>query len=199
MAIPFSKFRRPFTSISTTTAISTLLRRRTHSTTTTTASPPPSHSPLDVSSQVGSILPLSHLRIGTTIHSLEFRPNQGPKLVRAAGTTAKILKNPTTSRYVLIRLPSGVEKLINIKCRAVVGTVSSPGHKVKKKLRKAGENRWRGIRPKVRGVAMNPIDHPHGGGEGKSKGRCSVTPWGKPTKGGYKTASPKKKKRLYVH
>ncbi|GAB2269819.1 60S ribosomal protein L2 [Dionaea muscipula] len=151
----------------------------------------------DITSQIGSCMPLSMMRIGAIIHSLKIRPGQGAKFVRAAGTSAKILKEPT-SKYVLVRLPSGTERLINSRCRAVIGSVSNPSHGAKK-LSKAGQNRWLGQRPKVRGVAMNPIDHPHGGGEGKSKGRHSVTPWGKPTKGGYKTASPEKKKRLYVH
>ncbi|KAL8152723.1 hypothetical protein V2J09_010483 [Rumex salicifolius] len=134
----------------------------------------------DITSQVGSCMPLSLMRIGTIIHNLEIRPGQGAKLVRSAGTSAKILKIPTTGRC-LIRLPSGSEKLVDTRCRATIGTVSNPSHGARK-LRKAGQNRWRGWRPEVRGVAMNPIDHPHGGGEGKSKGNHSMTPWGKPTK-----------------
>ncbi|KAJ4705002.1 Ribosomal protein L2 family [Melia azedarach] len=153
---------------------------------------------LDINSQIGSCMPLAAMRIGTIIHNIEVNPGQGGKLVRAAGTSAKILKEPT-SRYCLIRLPSGDEKLIDTRCRATIGTVSNPSHGTKK-LRKAGQSRWLGRRPVVRGVAMNPVDHPHGGGEGRSKssgnhGRCSLTPWGKPCKSGYKTASPKKKKK----
>ncbi|GAB4845765.1 60S ribosomal protein L2 [Ancistrocladus abbreviatus] len=151
----------------------------------------------DITSQIGSCMPLSMMRIGTVIHNIELRPGQGGKLVRSAGTSAKILKEPSASRHCLIRLPSGTEKLVDTRCRATIGTVSNPSHGAKK-LRKAGQSRWLGRRPVVRGVAMNPIDHPHGGGEGKSKGRHSVTPWGKPTKGGYKTASPKKRKRIYT-
>ncbi|XVF31195.1 hypothetical protein REPUB_Repub16aG0124600 [Reevesia pubescens] len=152
---------------------------------------------LDINSQIGSCMPLASMRIGTIIHNIEVNPGQGGKLVRAAGTSAKILKEPK-SRYVLIRLPSGVEKLIDSKCRATVGTLSNPSHGAKK-LRKAGQSRWLGIRPKVRGVAMNPIDHPHGGGEGRSKssgsfGKTSRTPWGKPCKCGYKTAKSKRRK-----
>ncbi|KAJ4723807.1 Ribosomal protein L2 [Melia azedarach] len=155
---------------------------------------------LDINSQIGSCMPLAAMRIGTIIHNIEVNPGQGGKLVRAAGTSAKILKEPTTSRYCLVRLPSGDEKLIDTRCRATIGTVSNPSHGAKK-LRKAGQSRWLGRRPVVRGVAMNPVDHPHGGGEGRSKssgnhGRCSLTPWGKPCKSGYKTASPKKKKKL---
>uniref|UniRef100_M4F9A6 Ribosomal protein L2 C-terminal domain-containing protein n=1 Tax=Brassica campestris TaxID=3711 RepID=M4F9A6_BRACM len=115
------------------------------------------------------------------------------------GTNAKILKEPSSGKC-LIKLPSGDTRWINSSCRATIGEVSNPSRGVKKKLRKAGESRWLGIRPKVRGLAKNPCDHPHGGGEGKSKssgsrGRTSVTPWGKPCKGGYKSASVKKKKK----
>ncbi|XP_057957048.1 large ribosomal subunit protein uL2m [Malania oleifera] len=152
---------------------------------------------LDMNSQIGSCMPLSAMRIGTSIHNIEIRPGQGAKLVRAAGTSAKILKEPT-SRQVLIKLPSGKQKLIDTSCRATIGTVSNPQHKARK-LRKAGQSRWLGRRPVVRGVAMNPVDHPHGGGEGRSKsggsfGRGSLTPWGKPCKSGYKTGPLKRKK-----
>ncbi|XP_057519967.1 60S ribosomal protein L2, mitochondrial-like [Amaranthus tricolor] len=149
----------------------------------------------DLASQIGTSMPISMMRIGTIIHNIELRPNEGGKLVRSAGTSAKILKEPSSSRRVLVRLPSGVDKLIDTRCRATIGAVSNPSHGAKK-LKKAGNSRWLGRRPVVRGVAMNPIDHPHGGGEGKSKGHHSVSPWGKPTKGGYKTACPKKKNRL---
>ncbi|KAK6146382.1 hypothetical protein DH2020_020251 [Rehmannia glutinosa] len=123
---------------------------------------------LDISSQIGSCMPLANMRIGTQIHNIELRPGQGGKL-----------------------------KKIDIKCRATIGMVSNPEHGAKK-LRKAGQSRWLGRRPVVRGVAMNPVDHPHGGGEGKSKssgshGRGSLTPWGKPTKCGYKTARLRRK------
>ncbi|GLT26380.1 hypothetical protein SLA2020_014520 [Shorea laevis] len=152
---------------------------------------------LDINSQIGSCMPLGAMRIGTIIHNIEVNPGQGGKLVRAAGTSAKILKEPTAT-YCIIRLPSGAEKRVDSKCRATVGVVSNPSHGTRK-LRKAGQSRWLGRRPVVRGVAMNPIDHPHGGGEGRSKssgsfGRVSQTPWGKPTKCGYKTASPKRRK-----
>lgn len=153
---------------------------------------------VDVSSQIGSCMPLAAMRIGTLIHNIEVNPGQGGKLVRSAGTSAKILKEPTSS-YCLVRLPSGAEKKIDTRCRATIGMVSNPSHGLQK-LRKAGQSRWLGRRPVVRGVAMNPIDHPHGGGEGRSKssgsfGRCSVTPWGKPCKSGYKSAALKKRKK----
>ncbi|KAF3957237.1 hypothetical protein CMV_017735 [Castanea mollissima] len=152
---------------------------------------------LDINSQIGSCMPLAAMRIGTMIHNIEVNPGQGGKLVRAAGTCAKILKEPT-SRYCLIKLPSGAEKLIDSRCRATIGMVSNPSHGAQK-LRKAGQSRWLGRRPVVRGVAMNPVDHPHGGGEGRSKssgnhGRCSLTPWGKPCKSGYKTGPLKRRK-----
>ncbi|XP_030528146.1 60S ribosomal protein L2, mitochondrial [Rhodamnia argentea] len=152
---------------------------------------------LDVNSQIGSCMPLAAMRIGTMIHNIEVNPGQGGKLVRAAGTSAKILKEPTSS-HVMVKLPSGVAKLINTRCRATIGQVSNPDHG-SRKLRKAGQSRWLGRRPHVRGVAMNPVDHPHGGGEGRSKssgryGRCSVTPWGKPCKSGYKTGPLKRRK-----
>nr|GMC74250.1 60S ribosomal protein L2, mitochondrial [Ipomoea batatas] len=154
---------------------------------------------LDVTSQVGSSMPLKMMRIGTLIHNLEMRPGQGPKLVRGWGTVAKIMTEPSSSsRYCEIKLPSGVKKLIDVRCWATIGQAPYSEHG-SKKLYKAGQNRWRGIRPKVRGVAMNPVDHPHGGGEGKSKssgshGKGSRTPWGKPTKCGYKTGPLKRKK-----
>lgn len=109
-----------------------------------------------------------------------------------------LMKKNSTCRFCEVKLPSGVKKTIDVRCRATVGQVSNPEHGTKK-LRKAGQSRWLGRRPVVRGVAMNPVDHPHGGGEGKSKssgshGKGSRTPWGKPTKGGYKTGPLKKRK-----
>ncbi|WOL17417.1 hypothetical protein Cni_G26209 [Canna indica] len=109
--------------------------------------------------------------------------SQGAKLALAAGTYAKIMLEPASQ--CLVQLPSGVEKLIDSRCRATIGIVSNPNHGACK-LRKAGQSRWLGRRPIVRGVAMNPVDHPHGGGEGRTKGgRPSVSPWGKPTKAGF--------------
>ncbi|KAF2615961.1 hypothetical protein F2Q70_00008810 [Brassica cretica] len=116
---------------------------------------------MDINSMIGSSMPLGMMRIGTIIHNIEMNPGQGAKLVRAAGTNAKILKEPASGKC-LIKLPSGDTRWINARCRATIGTVSNPSHGVKK-LYKAGQSRWLGIRPKVRGVAMNPCDHPHGG------------------------------------
>ncbi|CAH9090832.1 unnamed protein product [Cuscuta epithymum] len=154
---------------------------------------------VDVTSQIGASMPLKMMRIGTLIHNLEMRPGQGPKLVRGWGTVAKIMTEPRSesSRYCEIKLPSGDKKMIDVRCWATIGRAPNAEH-ASKKLYKAGQNRWRGIRPTVRGVAMNPVDHPHGGGEGKSKssgshGKVSRTPWGKPTKCGYKTGRLKRK------
>nr|QKO27839.1 ribosomal protein L2 [Petrosavia sakuraii] len=139
---------------------------------------------LDLNSQVGNCIPLADIRMGTWVHDIECHPGQGAKLARAAGTYAKIMKEPAPQ--CLVRLPSGVEKLIDSRCRATIGVVSNPNHGARK-LRKAGQSRWLGRRPIVRGVAMNPVDHPHGGGEGRTKGgRPSVSPWGKPTKAGFR-------------
>nr|QKO27828.1 ribosomal protein L2 [Stemona tuberosa] len=139
---------------------------------------------LDLNSQVGNCIPLADIRMGTWVHDIECNPGQGAKLARAAGTYAKIIKEPASQ--CLVRLPSGVEKLIDSRCRATIGIVSNPNHGARK-LRKAGQSRWLGRRPIVRGVAMNPVDHPHGGGEGRTKGgRPSVSPWGKPTKAGFR-------------
>ena len=119
--------------------------------------------------------------IGTQIHNVELKPNQGSKLLRSAGTYGQVVQ--IQKKYVKIRLASNEQRLILKNCLATIGRVSNIKHK-NKKLFKAGNSRWLGKRPTVRGVAMNPVDHPHGGGEGKtSGGRCSVTPWSKLTKG----------------
>nr|WNH36751.1 ribosomal protein L2 [Gastrodia shimizuana]WNH36783.1 ribosomal protein L2 [Gastrodia sp. BS-2023] len=139
---------------------------------------------LDLNSQVGNCISLADIRMGTLVHDIEDHPGKGAKLARAAGTSAKIIKEPASK--CLVRLPSGVEKLIDSRCRATIGIVSNPHHGARQ-LRKAGQSRWLGRRPIVRGVAMNPVDHPHGGGEGRTKGgRPSVSPWGKPTKAGFR-------------
>nr|CAD1835830.1 unnamed protein product [Ananas comosus var. bracteatus] len=122
---------------------------------------------LDLNSKAGNCIPLADIRMGTWVHDIECHPGQGAKLARAAGTYAKIIKEPAPQ--CLVRLPSGVEKLIDSRCRATIGIVSNPNHGARK-LRKAGQSRWLGRRPIVRGVAMNPVDHPHGGGEGRTKG-----------------------------
>nr|YP_010015215.1 ribosomal protein L2 [Wiesnerella denudata]QOI14340.1 ribosomal protein L2 [Wiesnerella denudata] len=145
------------------------------------------------SQMVGNCIPLAKIPIGTWVHNIERNPGQGAKLTRAAGTFAQIIKKVENTPQCIVRLPSGVDKLIDSRCRATIGIVSNLNHG-KRKLNKAGQSRWLGRRPIVRGVAMNPVDHPHGGGEGRTKGgRPSVSPWGKPTKGGFKTVVRKRR------
>ncbi|KAF8398212.1 hypothetical protein HHK36_017138 [Tetracentron sinense] len=145
---------------------------------------------LDLNSQIGNCIPLADICIGIWVHDIECNPGQGAKLARAARTFAKIMKELTPQ--CLVRLPSGVEKLIDSRCQATIGIVSNPNHGVRK-LRKVGQSRWLGSRPIVRGVAMNPVDHPHGGGEGHMKGgRPLVSPWEKPTKAEFRTRMGKR-------
>jgi len=131
--------------------------------------------------KVGNCMPLSDIPVGTEIHNIELSPNQGGKMVRSAGSSAQI--SGTDENYCIIKLNSGeVRKVINT-ARATIGSVSNTDHQ-NIKIGKAGRNRWKGRRPSVRGVAMNPVDHPHGGGEGKtSGGRSPVSPWGQSAKG----------------
>ena len=138
--------------------------------------------------KVGNCMPLSDIPAGTEIHNIELSPNQGGKMVRSAGSSAQI--SGTDENYCIIKLNSGeVRKVINT-ARATIGSVSNTDHQ-NIKIGKAGRNRWKGRRPSVRGVAMNPVDHPHGGGEGKtSGGRSPVSPWGQSAKG-LKTRSNK--------
>jgi len=143
--------------------------------------------------EVGNSMPLRSLPLGTLVHNIELNPNQGGKICRAAGTRAKILKKGTMG-LVSLQLMDGRIIHINEDCTATIGVVSNVEHHFDK-MTKAGQNRWRGIRPHVRGVAMNPVDHPHGGGEGKtSGGRPSVSPWGWLTKG-YRTITASRKRQ----
>ncbi|RCL77323.1 MAG: 50S ribosomal protein L2 [PS1 clade bacterium] len=129
----------------------------------------------------GCAMPLRSVPIGSIIHNIEMKPGKGGQIARSAGAFAQIVGRDQT--YAIIRLGSGEQRLINGDCMATIGAVSNPDQG-NIKLAKAGRNRWMGKRPSVRGVAMNPVDHPHGGGEGKtSGGRHPVTPWGKSTKG----------------
>jgi large subunit ribosomal protein L2 len=129
----------------------------------------------------GNAMPLENIPIGTIIHNIEMKLGKGGQLARSAGAYAQLIGRD--GDYAIIRLKSSEQRLIHMKCMASIGAVSNPDHG-NQKLAKAGRARWRGVRPKVRGVAMNPVDHPHGGGEGKtSGGRHPVTPWGKSTKG----------------
>ncbi|KAK4530002.1 hypothetical protein CCYA_CCYA03G0859 [Cyanidiococcus yangmingshanensis] len=134
----------------------------------------------------GNACPLRFLPIGTEVHNIEMRPRSGGKLCRAAGTSAQLLEKDEKRKLALLRLQSREVRYVHLDCMATVGAVSNPEHH-NQSYGKAGRRRWLGRRPVTRGVAMNPVDHPHGGGEGKtSGGRPSVTPWGKPTKG-YRT------------
>ncbi len=134
--------------------------------------------------KVGNALPLKNIPTGVDIHNIELKPGKGGQLVRAAGSAAQILAKE--GKYCQVRLPSGEIRLIHRECYATVGRVSNIDNE-NITVGKAGRARWMGIRPTVRGVAMNPVDHPHGGGEGKQKGyKTPVTPWGQPCKG-YKT------------
>jgi len=143
----------------------------------------------DAEPRTGNALPLSRIQLGTVVHAIEMRPGQGAKLARGAGTFAQVMAKEGT--LTLLRLPSGEVLRVQAACYATVGQVGNDDHQ-NLVIGKAGRSRWLGRRPKVRGVAMNPIDHPMGGGEGKSSGgRHPCTPWGKPTKG-YKTRKPKK-------
>jgi large subunit ribosomal protein L2 len=129
----------------------------------------------------GNSLKLKHMPVGTVVHNVEMRPGKGGQLARSAGCWAQLMAKE--NKYGLLKLPSGEIRRVLLECRATVGAVSNPEHE-NVELGKAGRSRWKGIRPSVRGVAMNPIDHPHGGGEGRTAGgRHPVTPWGKGTKG----------------
>lgn len=131
--------------------------------------------------KTGNTLPLRHIPVGTIIHNIELKPGKGGQLARAAGAAAQLMAKE--GDYAHVRLPSGEVRLIHLDCRATIGQVGNLDHE-NVVIGKAGRNRWLGIRPTVRGVVMNPVDHPHGGGEGKSPiGRHPVTPWGKPALG----------------
>lgn len=144
---------------------------------------------------VGNCLPLRNIPVGAIVHCVELRPGKGAQIGRAAGTGIQVVAREGT--FVTLRLRSSEIRKVHVECRAVIGEVSNTEHNLRK-LGKAGAARWRGIRPTVRGVAMNPVDHPHGGGEGRtSGGRHPVSPWGTPTKG-YKTRSNKRTDNLIV-
>jgi large subunit ribosomal protein L2 len=143
----------------------------------------------------GNALPLRNIPVGTMIHNIELRPGKGGQMVRSAGGTAQLLAKE--GEYAQIRLPSGEVRKVLIECIATIGQLGNLDHE-NVTIGKAGRKRWMGIRPTVRGVAMNPVDHPLGGGEGKtSGGRHPVTPWGQPTRG-YKTRNNKSTDRFIV-
>lgn len=143
----------------------------------------------------GNCLPLRNIPVGTQIHCVEMKPGKGAQMVRTAGGTAQLLAREGV--YATLRLRSGEMRKIHVDCRATIGEVGNSEHGLRS-LGKAGATRWRGVRPTVRGVVMNPVDHPHGGGEGRtSGGRHPVSPWGVPTKG-YRTRSNKRTDGMIV-
>ncbi len=145
--------------------------------------------------KVGNTLPLENIPLGSVIHCIELKPKKGAQMIRSAGSSAQLVAKE--GAHVTIRLRSGEMRKVLGTCRATIGQVSNVENSLKK-LGKAGASRWRGVRPTVRGVAMNPVDHPHGGGEGKtSGGRHPVSPWGTPTKG-YKTRHNKRTDYLII-
>ncbi|MFN0003110.1 MAG: 50S ribosomal protein L2 [Pseudohongiellaceae bacterium] len=143
----------------------------------------------------GNCLPLRNIPVGSTIHCVEMKPGKGAQLARSAGTSVQLVARE--GQHVTLRLRSGEVRKVPSDCRATLGEVSNSEHNLRS-LGKAGASRWRGVRPTVRGVAMNPVDHPHGGGEGRtSGGRHPVSPWGTPTKG-FKTRTNKRTSKLIV-
>jgi large subunit ribosomal protein L2 len=145
--------------------------------------------------KAGNAKQLRNIPVGTTIHCVEMTPGKGAQLARAAGTSVQLLAREGT--YAQIRLRSGEIRRIHVECRATIGEVGNEENSLRK-IGKAGAQRWRGIRPTVRGTAMNPIDHPHGGGEGRTgEGRVPVSPWGTPTKG-YRTRNNKRTDAMIV-
>ncbi|RLJ69751.1 LSU ribosomal protein L2P [Hydrogenivirga caldilitoris] len=136
----------------------------------------------------GNAMPLKFIPVGTIVHNIELKPGKGGQLVKAAGTEAQILGR--SGSYVQVRLPSGEMRLVHERCMATIGKVGLAEHELVK-LGKAGRTRWLGWRPHVRGTAMNPVDHPHGGGEGRTRGKHPESPWGWKTKG-YKTRRGRK-------
>ncbi len=144
---------------------------------------------------VGNSLPLKNIPLGTMIHNIELKMGKGGQMARSAGASAQLLAKE--SGYAQIKLPSGETRMVHLECYATIGQVGNLNSE-NISIGKAGRTRWLGIRPTVRGVAMNPIDHPHGGGEGRtSGGRHPVSPWGVPTKG-YKTRNNKRTKRFII-
>lgn len=142
----------------------------------------------------GCSMQMKFMPIGSTIHNIELQFGQGAKLVRSAGLSAQLVAR--SGGYATLKMPSGEMRLVNENCRATFGTVSNSAHNLRVES-KAGRMRWKGIRPTVRGTVMNPVDHPHGGGEGKHNGYIPQTPWAKPTKG-FKTRAKRKSTKMII-
>lgn len=150
---------------------------------------------VDAPISVGNCLPLRNIPVGSTVHCVELKPGKGGQLGRSAGAVIQYLGRE--GHYAQLRLRSGEVRRVHLDCRATIGEVGNSEHSLRK-LGKAGAKRWRGVRPTVRGVAMNPVDHPHGGGEGRtSGGRDPVSPWGVPTKG-FRTRSNKRTQSMII-
>ena len=148
-----------------------------------------------VAPEVGNSLPLSDMPLGSIVHNIELQPGKGAELCRSAGTNAQLVARE--GKYATIKLPSGESRMVLVNCRATIGTVSNPDHSLIR-LGKAGRNRWLGRRPRVRPAAMNPVDHPQGGGEGKSKGGQARSRKGIPSKGLKTRSRTKQSNRLIV-
>jgi large subunit ribosomal protein L2 len=144
--------------------------------------------------RAGNTLPLRNIPVGTVVHCIEMRPGKGAQIARSAGAAVQVVARE--GQHATLRLRSGEMRKVPADCRATVGEVSNSEHSLRK-FGKAGAKRWMGVRPTVRGTAMNPVDHPHGGGEGRNFGRHPVTPWGVPTKG-YKTRKNKRTDSMIV-
>ena len=142
----------------------------------------------------GNAMKIKNIPVGTVIHNIELKPGKGAQIVRSAGNSAQIMGRE--GKYVIVRLPSGEMRYVLGECMATIGTVGNADIQ-NVTIGKAGRTRHKGIRPQTRGIAMNPVDHPHGGGEGRSKGNIPVTPWGKPTKG-YRTRKNKKTDKYII-
>ena len=145
--------------------------------------------------KAGNALPIENIPTGTMVHNVELKPGKGGQIARSAGSSVQLVAKE--AGYASVKMPSGEIRKINMECFATIGQVGNIDHE-NVSIGKAGRSRWLGQRPHVRGVAMNPVDHPHGGGEGKtSGGRNPVTPWGQPTRG-YKTRSNKRTQRMIL-
>jgi len=145
--------------------------------------------------KVGNCMPLRNIPVGSTVHCVEMMPGKGAQIARSAGTSVQL--QAREGSYAQLRLRSGEIRKVHVDCRATLGEVGNEEHSLRS-IGKAGASRWRGIRPTVRGVVMNPVDHPHGGGEGRTAaGRHPVSPWGTPTKG-YRTRSNKRTSNMIV-
>jgi large subunit ribosomal protein L2 len=151
----------------------------------------------DADIKIGNALPLANIPTGTFVHNVELKPGKGAQMVRSAGAQAQLIAKE--GKYATLKLPSGEVRMVSLRCKATIGQVGNIDHE-NISIGKAGRSRWLGIRPSVRGTVMNPVDHPHGGGEGKNKtsGRHPVTPWGKPTRGAKTRDKKKSSSKLIV-